>query len=86
MLRMQENLGLREKNKMDWPHKKIRQPVPNLIPFYSSAYSAKSLQLKCCCKAEAPKWLSFVWNDNKAFRTKNKKWQTVDKVRDSRNR
>ena len=51
----------------------------------SSEYSAKSLQLKCCCKSEAQKRLSFVCNDNKAFRAKNKKWQTVDEVRDSRN-
>ena len=51
---------------------------PNLIPFYSSAFSAKSLQLKCCCKSEARKRLSFVCNNNKAFRTKNKKWQSVD--------
>ena len=43
-----------------------------------SAFLAKSLQLKCCCKSEAQKWLSFVYNYNKAFRTKNKKWQTVD--------
>ena len=42
---MQVNLGLREKSKMYWPHKKIRQPVPNLIPFNSSAFSAKSLKL-----------------------------------------
>ena len=85
LLRMQVNLGLREKSKMYWPHKKIRQPVPNLIPFYSSEYSAKSLQLKCCCKSEAQKRLSFVCNDNKAFRAKNKKRQTVDEVHDSRN-
>ena len=86
LLRMQVNLGLREKSKMYWPHKKIRQPISNLIPFYSSAFSAKSLKLKSCCKSEFRKRLCFVCNNNKAFRTKNKNWQTVDEVRDSWNR
>ena len=85
LLPMRVNLGLCEKNKMYWPHKKIRSPVPNRIPFYSSAFSEKSLQLQCFCKSEARKRSSFVCNDNKAFRAKNKKWQTVDEVRDSRN-
>ena len=70
LLCMQVNLGLRETNKRYWPHKKIRWPVLNLIPFYSSAFPAKSLRLKFCCKSEAQKRFSIVSNDNKAFRRK----------------
>ena len=67
LLRMQMNLGRREKSKMYWQSKKSDSLFQILFPFISSAFSAKSLQLKCCCKSEARLWLFFVCNDNKAL-------------------
>ena len=50
---------------------KNRSPVPNLIPFYSLEYSAKSLQLKCCGKSEAQKTVILcLQRYNKAYKNK----------------
>ena len=73
---MQAHLGLREKNKMYWPHKKS-DPLFQ-ISFLFLRILSKIPSIKILHKSEARKRLFFVCNNNKAFRTKKKKWQTVD--------